>query len=107
MGRTLKSTRVPFQSEKKVKTVVRGTKGESDQVEDEQIFARSNFWRLLVACRAVAWTETGYCGCHQFAMISPLSCRYPYPAPNLHHTVLHKKEKGACQGAQSDCRSVA
>ena len=53
----LKSTRVPFQSEKKVKTVcLRGTKGESDQVEveDEQIFARSNFWRLLVACRAVA-----------------------------------------------------
>ena len=40
MARTLKSTKVPFQCEKKVKTVVKGTKDESSQVkdEDEQFF---------------------------------------------------------------------
>lgn len=38
MARTLKCTKVPFESEKKVKSVVKGMKDESGQVEDEQFF---------------------------------------------------------------------
>ena len=43
MVRTLKFTRVPFEREKKVKTVVKGMKMESGQVEDEQSFRSFEF----------------------------------------------------------------
>ena len=44
MARTLKSTKVSFESEKKVKTAVKGMKDESGQVEDEQFFPLVGFF---------------------------------------------------------------